>query len=168
MRQRFIAMLIGSSALALRVSAQAPPEKRFPEIVYYADAYADHYHVPRALVHAFITQESGWNRTALSNKGASGLMQLTPATASRFAVRDTRSISENLRGGVQYLALLTWMFRGDLRLVTAAYYCGEHHIQRRGLSYQNPEVITYVLAVQRLYNRELQYHQNVSHQGVAK
>lgn len=163
MKLTLFVLLFGFSASAVNVSAQAPPEKRFPEIVYYANAYADHYHVPRALVHAFITQESGWNRTALSNKGASGLMQLMPATASRFAVRDTRSISDNLSGGVQYLALLSSMFRGDLRLVTAAYYCGEHHIQRRGLNYQNPEVIAYVLAVQRLYDRELRYHQEPNH-----
>ncbi len=149
-----IAGLQGSSA------AQNLPEKKFPEIVYYADAYADHYRVPRALVHAFITQESGWNRNALSSKGAVGLMQLMPGTAARFAVRNTHSISENLSGGVQYLALLSSLFRGDWRLVTAAYYCGEHHIQRRGLKYQNPEVIAYVLSIQRLYERELRFHQN--------
>lgn len=142
------------------LAAQNLPERKFPEIVYYADAYADHYHVPRALVHAFITQESGWNRNALSSKGAVGLMQLMPGTAARFAVRNTHSISDNLSGGVQYLALLSSMFRGDLRLVTAAYYCGEHHIQRKGLKYQNPEVIAYVLCIQRLYERELRFHQN--------
>ena len=143
-----------------RSAAQNLPERRFPEIVYYADAYADHYHVPRALVHAFITQESGWNRNALSSKGAVGLMQLMPGTAARFAVLNTHSISDNLSGGVQYLALLSSLFRGDWRLVTAAYYCGEHQIQRRGLKYQNPEVIAYVLSIQRLYERELRFHQN--------
>ena len=150
--------LLGLSALSTSVNAQSVPEMRFPEIVYYADAYADHYHVPRALVHAFITQESGWNRNALSNKGATGLMQLMPGTAARFAVRDARSVSDNLSGGVQYLALLNSMFHGDFRLVTAAYYCGEHHIQQRGLKYQNPEVIAYVLSIQRLYDRELRFH----------
>ena len=142
-------------------SAQSLPESRSPEIVYYANAYADHYHVPRALVHAFITQESGWNPNALSSKGAAGLMQLMPGTSARFAVHNTHSISDNLSGGVQYLALLNSMFRGDWRLVTAAYYCGEHHIQRKGLKYQNPEVIAYVLSIQRLYERELRFHQKL-------
>ncbi len=155
--------LLVLAAMPASVPAQTLPEKKFPEIVYYADAYADHYHVPRALVHAFITQESGWNRNALSSKGAAGLMQLMPGTAARFAVRDAHSVSDNLSGGVQYLALLSSMFRGDLRMVTAAYYCGEHHIQQRGLKYQNPEVIAYVLSVQSVYDRELRFHQKSNH-----
>src|SRR5664279_2010356 len=56
-------------------------EARHREAVYYADAYADHYHLPRELVHAIITQESGWNQAARSSLGAIGLMQLMPATA---------------------------------------------------------------------------------------
>lgn len=151
------------AALALlpaTLAAQRSAEQKHPDIVYYADAYADHYHVPRALVHAVITQESGWNRNAVSSKGAAGLMQLLPGTAARFAVRDPQSISDNISGGVQYLAVLIPMFRGDLRMAVAAYYCGEHHIKHRGLAYENPEVITYVLAVQRLYDRELQFHQH--------
>ena len=59
-----------------------------PELQYYADAYADHYGVPRALVHAIIEQESGWNPAALSNMGAAGLMQLMPKTAERYGVRE--------------------------------------------------------------------------------
>lgn len=155
-------MALSLAALALlptTLAAQKTAEQKHPDIVYYADAYADHYHVPRALVHAVIAQESGWNRNALSSKGAAGLMQLLPGTAARFAVRDPHSIRDNISGGVQYLAVLISMFRGDLRMAVAAYYCGEHHIQRRGLAYKNPEVITYVLAVQRLYDRELQFHQ---------
>ena len=45
------------------------PEDRFPEAVYYANAYADHYDLPRQLVHAIIAQESGWNPNAVSSKG---------------------------------------------------------------------------------------------------
>ena len=150
--------LVAIALLPASLVAQSSVELKHPDIVYYADAYADHYHVPRALVHAVITQESGWNRYALSNKGAVGLMQLLPATAARYAVRDPRSVPDNLSGGVQYLATLLSMFSGDLRLALAAYYCGEHHIQHRGLAYSNPAVVGYVLSIQRHYDHELQLH----------
>src|ERR1039458_1997646 len=74
-----------------------------PEASYYADAYARHYHVPRELVRAIIQQESNWNDRAVSIKGASGLMQLMPRTASRLGVSDTFDMKQNIRGGVRYL-----------------------------------------------------------------
>ena len=126
-----------------------------PETVYYADAYADHYGVPRALVHAIIAQESRWDPHALSNKGAAGLMQLMPATAEMYFVRDRNSATENLSGGVQYLADLLREFRGEMRLAVAAYYCGPQRITRSGLQYRNPDVLTYVESVRRRYEREL-------------
>lgn len=128
------------------------------EATYYADAYADHYNVSRELVHAIITQESGWNAHAVSDKGAMGLMQLMPATAQRFGVRDQFAISENIGGGVRYLASLIQEFHGDLRLVVAAYYCGSHALAQRGLSYSNPQVVSYVMSVRRLYRAEHTKH----------
>jgi soluble lytic murein transglycosylase-like protein len=105
-------------ALAIRSSAETRQAGN-PELKYYADAYADHYGVPRALVHSIIAQESNWNPHALSNKGAAGLMQLMPATAGTYRVRDRFSVTENLSGGIQYLADLMTEFRGELRLVDA-------------------------------------------------
>jgi soluble lytic murein transglycosylase-like protein len=116
-------------ALAIQCTAETRPAGS-PELKYYADAYADHYGVPRALVHAIITQESNWNPHALSNKGAAGLMQLMPATAERYLVRNRFSVTENLSGGIQYLADLMAEFRGEMRLAVAAYYCGSRHIAR--------------------------------------
>ena len=63
-----------------------------PEAVYYANAYADHYGVPRSLVHAVIEQESGWDPDAVSKKGAHGLMQMMPATARQYGVQHPFSI----------------------------------------------------------------------------
>jgi soluble lytic murein transglycosylase-like protein len=123
--------------------------------VYYADAYADHYRVPRALVHAIITQESGWNPHAVSSKGAAGLMQLMPETAEGYGVLNPYAVTESLSGGIRYLADLLVQFRGEMRLVVAAYYCGAQHLRREGVAYHNAEVVTYVESVRRLYEHEL-------------
>lgn len=126
-----------------------------PETEYYANAYADHYGVPRALAHAIIRQESTWNPLARSAKGAVGLTQLMPETAKTFNVADRYSVTENLSGGMQYLAALLTEFRGDMRLAVAAYYCGPTQINRHGLAYRNRDVVTYVESVRRRYRREL-------------
>ena len=126
-----------------------------PEAVYYADAYADHYGVPRALVHAIIAQESAWNPLAISKKKAEGLMQLMPATAAMYGVGNRFSVIENLGGGIQYLSELMSAFHGDMRLAVAAYYCGPSHILQKGLAYLNPDVLAYVEAVRARYRREV-------------
>jgi soluble lytic murein transglycosylase-like protein len=123
--------------------------------VYYADAYADQYRVPRALVHAIIAQESAWNPRALSTKGAAGLMQLMPDTAEQYGIQHPFAVTENLSGGVRYLADLLVQFGGEMRLVVAAYYCGALPLRREGLAYHNPDVVAYVESVRRQYQREL-------------
>ena len=152
--RKLLALLLFTLTLAIPATA-ARRQERYPELKYYADAYADHYGVPRALVHAIIAQESNWNPHALSNKGAAGLMQLMPATAGTYRVRDRFSVTENLRGGIQYLADLMTEFRGELRLTVAAYYCGSRHSARQGLNYRNPDVVSYVEAVRHRYQLEL-------------
>ena len=123
------------------------------EAAYYADAYARHYHVPPELVHAIIRQESNWNRHAISNKNAQGLMQLMPGTAARFGVRNPFDMSQNISGAVQYLHHLLDQYDGDMRLAVAAYYAGEHRIH--SLQYSNAEVIRYVQEVRERYLQEL-------------
>ncbi|MDP1674712.1 MAG: lytic transglycosylase domain-containing protein [Burkholderiales bacterium] len=86
-----------------------------------------------ALVHAIIAVESGYNPEARSPKGAIGLMQLMPATASRFGVTDPASSPEaNLRAGTRYLRYLMQLFDDQLELVLAAYNAGEHAVMRHG------------------------------------
>ena len=138
------------------LSVECPgADAQAPDVVYYADAYADHYDVPRALVHAIIAQESAWNPMAISKKNAEGLMQLMPATAAMYGVGNRFSVIENLGGGVQYLSELLTAFHGDMRLAVAAYYCGPSHILQRGLAYRNPDVLAYVEAVRARYRREV-------------
>jgi soluble lytic murein transglycosylase-like protein len=117
----------------------------------WARYYAEMYGVPVELIEAVIEEESAWNPYAVSNKGAAGLMQLMPKTAVRFGVRNRFRIDQNLQGGVAYLALLNRRFRGDLRLVMAAYYAGESRIEARGLTFANPDVYAYVSRIARRY-----------------
>jgi len=116
-----------------------------------ASYYAAAFGVPVELVDAVIQVESGWNPYAISSKGAAGLMQLMPATAIRFGVRDRFDIEDNIRGGVAYLAYLIQLFGGDLRLAVAAYNAGESLILLRRLEYSSPEVVDYVFRVARVY-----------------
>jgi len=116
-----------------------------------AAIYASAYGLPVELVDAVIQVESGWNRYAVSNKGAAGLMQLMPATALRFGVRDRFDVEDNIRGGVAYLAWLLRLFQGDLRLALAAYNAGESLVLLRGLRLSSPEIVAYVDQVAEVY-----------------
>jgi soluble lytic murein transglycosylase-like protein len=119
--------------------------------IHCVEYYAQRYQVPVELVEAVVEVESNWQPDAVSPKGAVGLMQLMPATAVHFAVRNRFHIEENIRAGVEYLAWLMRLFRGDLRLVVAAYYTGERPILARGLAYSSPDVYRYVAHVAHLY-----------------
>ena len=160
MRYRILVLL--GICLAVPAAAASVPEAGHDEVVYYADAYAAHYQIPRELVHAIITQESGWNPRAVSSKGAMGLMQLMPATAAGYGVQDPFDISENISGGVQYLASLMQQFDGDYRLALAAYYRGSRPILRLGLHYSNADVYAYVASVRRRYLAEVALHNTPS------
>ena len=113
--------------------------------------YAAHYRVSPEFVAALIDVESRWNPLALSNKGAIGLMQLMPATARRYGAFKPFDMEQNIAAGTRYVTALMWEFHGDLRLVAAAYYAGDHGIAREQLNYHNPDVVAYVLAVRRQF-----------------
>ena len=153
MKTRFRVLLIGILLVSSGLVAwpQSLRGSKRAEAEYYAVAYAQHYQVPPSLVRAFIQRESDWRPCAISQKGAVGLMQLMPLTAKRLGVQDRCDIKQNISGGVRYLAWLCHLFRGDYRLVVAAYYAGEEIVGRRGLAYRNPDVINYVQAIRKAY-----------------
>lgn len=107
-----------------------------------------------ALLHAVIATESAYNPRAISNKGASGLMQLMPATAKRYGVNNRYNPSENISGGARYLSDLMHMFNNDKRLALAAYNAGENAVLRCGNKVPPyRETIGYVDKVMRLYSQ---------------
>lgn len=77
-----------------------------------------------ALIHAVIATESQHNTRAKSNKDALGLMQLMPATARRFNVKDNNDPKQNILAGSKYLRESLNLYRGDLKLTLAAYNAG--------------------------------------------
>ncbi|MGH9470693.1 MAG: lytic transglycosylase domain-containing protein [Terriglobia bacterium] len=104
------------------------------------------------LVDAVIRVESGYNPRAVSSKGAMGLMQLIPATADRFGVRNPFDPAQNVAGGVSYLRYLLNLFHGNVPLSVAAYNAGEHLVLRTGRVPAIPETVNYVRKVTALYS----------------
>ena len=95
---------------------------------------AERHGVPEALIKAVIRVESGFNAQAVSRKGARGLMQLMPGTASMLGVRDSFDPRQNIDGGVRHLRGLIDRFGSDLQLALAAYNAGEQAVlNHRGI-----------------------------------
>jgi soluble lytic murein transglycosylase-like protein len=118
------------------------------------EATAQRFGLPPALLHAVISAESAYNPSAISRKGALGLMQLMPETAKRYGVADRRDPTENVRGGAHYLSDLLRLFNNDLRLAVAAYNAGEAAVLRYGrVVPPYSETRTYVERVLGLYSR---------------
>lgn len=84
------------------------------------------------LVKSVMLVESGFNPGAISPKGARGLMQLMPATATAYGVRDIHNPAENIAGGTRYLRHLLGLFGGNLEKSLAAYNAGETAVGRYG------------------------------------
>lgn len=96
--------------------------------------YAEEHGVDFALVKAIMQTESSFNPYAVSSKGARGLMQVMPETASRYGVRDIYNPAENIRAGVEHLKYLSGLFNNKLYLVIAAYNAGENAVlKHRGI-----------------------------------
>lgn len=132
-----------------------------PRVTPIIDQVAEAQNVDPALVKAVMAVESGFNASAVSPKGAIGLMQVIPDTGTRFGIAaDKRRTVEqkladpklNIAAGVRYLRFLMELFPNNLELVLAAYNAGEGAVQR----YNNqippfPETRQYVSTVLEFY-----------------
>jgi len=84
------------------------------------------------LIHAVMYVESAYKTKAKSHKGAQGLMQLMPATASRMGVKNSYDPAQNIEGGAKYLRELLNLFNNDVSLAVAAYNAGEQAVIKYG------------------------------------
>jgi hypothetical protein len=114
---------------------------------------AERHQVDPALVRAVIETESNWNPSAVSRKGALGLMQLVPTTAQRFGANDALSPKQNVDAGVKYLKTLLERYNGNLDLALAAYNAGEGAVDRAHGVPAYRETRNYVQKVQEAYFR---------------
>jgi soluble lytic murein transglycosylase-like protein len=104
------------------------------------------------LLRAVIVVESGFNAHAVSKRGAMGLMQLMPATATRFGVSNAFDPRQNVHAGARYLKFLIDRFGQNVGLALAAYNAGEDAVARNGG--QIPpfsETMAYVPRVLKIY-----------------
>jgi len=117
------------------------------------DYYGKRYNIDPNLIKAIIRAESGFDRYAVSKKGAKGLMQLMPGTAREMRVSDPFNPEQNIAGGVRYLRKLLKMFNGDLVLSLAAYNAGPGQVKRAGGVPGITETRRYIKRVLSYYER---------------
>jgi len=112
------------------------------------------YHLDPDLVNSVIRAESGFNSRAVSPKGAQGLMQLMPQTASRLGVSNPFDAGDNVEGGTRYLRALLERYHFDLIKALAAYNAGPQKVEQYKGVPPYSETQAYVARVVRDFNRK--------------
>jgi len=94
--------------------------------------YGNQYSVDPYLIYCLMSQESKFATSAISPKGAQGLMQLMPGTAARYGVTNPYDVGQSIQGGTRYLKDLLKMFNGRIDLALAGYNAGENAVIKYG------------------------------------
>lgn len=112
------------------------------------------YDIEPSIIKALISAESDWDVTAVSGKGAMGLMQLMPSTAEDMQIQNPFDPEQNIEAGTKYLRLLLNRFSGDLELAVAAYNAGPATVEKSGGIPSFPETRKFVKNVISNHNNE--------------
>jgi soluble lytic murein transglycosylase-like protein len=118
------------------------------------NAVSDRYRLDPDLVSSVIRAESGFKVHAVSPKGAQGLMQLMPGTASKLGVPDAFDPEANVDGGTRYLRELLERYNFDLIKALAAYNAGPHRVEQYKGVPPYLETRKYVASIVRDFNRK--------------
>ncbi len=130
--------------------AEIRPQNVYEQII---NRKSSKYNIKPSIIKAVITAESNWNPKAVSKKGAIGLMQLMPSTASDMKIRNPYNPEENIEGGTRYLRYLLDRFNGSLDLALAAYNAGPSRVEKSGGIPSIRETRLYVKSVLSMYRK---------------
>lgn len=131
-------------------------------------AASNKHQIDADLINSVIHAESSFNPKAISPKGAQGLMQLMPSTASRLGVTDAFDPSANVDAGTQYLRELLVRYNGDMAKALAAYNAGPLRVQQYKGVPPYRETRNYVAHVITEFNRKKLAQRSASHSAAAK
>jgi Transglycosylase SLT domain len=135
----------------LSLSTAAPRKQALPDVI---NTASSRYHLDPDLVNSVIHAESGFNPHAVSPKGAQGLMQLMPQTASLLGVTDAFDPEANVEGGTRYLRELLQRYHFDLIKALAAYNAGPQRVDQYHGVPPYYETQAYVARIIRDFNRK--------------
>ena len=153
------------SASAAAAVTTAAPTMRTPRLAKAAplkpqelneviNSISNQHHLDPDFISSVIHAESGFNQHAVSPKGAQGLMQLMPGTASTLGVSNAFDPRANVEGGTRYLSELLERYNFDVIKALAAYNAGPQRVQQYGGVPPYRETQAYVASIVRDYNRK--------------
>ena len=138
----------------VQVADKVAPRSASSSISDAVNAASDKHQIDADLINSVIRAESAFNPHAVSRKGAQGLMQLMPDTASKLGVKDAFDPAANVNAGTQYLRDLLVLYNGDMVKALAAYNAGPQRVaQYHGVPPYH-ETRAYVAQIVRDFNRK--------------
>jgi soluble lytic murein transglycosylase-like protein len=123
------------------ITCDALPE---PQLTPLIEAAAKREDLEADLIRAVVQKESASRPCAVSPKGAQGLMQIMPQTATQLSLEDPFDPRQNIDAGAKLLKQLLSKYGGDLSLALGAYNAGPGRVDKEGAVPQNPETQNYV------------------------